>query len=179
MKTVFSFSFLFLLLVIALVLQDTFSGAIGFYQIHLFLVPIVFCFGALILSFQAALLFGLITGLLEGLMTLSFQTHHVDIGITWFLFFFMLWALLLQCITELTDGIRWELHALGSALFTASFLMGEWLLLSWNRGSFGITPMTFLFIAIPTALSLLLSPLLYYSLQFLLPPPKSQPYPNY
>lgn len=179
MKTVFSFFFLFLLLVIALVLQDTFSGSIGFYQIHLYLVPVVFCFGALILSFPAALIFALTTGLLEGLMTLSFHTHRAEIGIAWFILFFIAWAFLLQFVTELTDGIRWELHALGSAFFTASLLTGEWILISWHRGSFNITVSTFLLIAIPSAISLLLAPLLYYTLQFLLPPAKSQHYPNY
>jgi len=170
MKTFFSFFFLLLLVIIALALQDTFSGAIGFYQVHLFLVPVVFCLGALILPFSTALFFGFITGLLEGLMTLSFQAHHPEIGIAWFIFFFIAWACLLQFITELTDGIRWELHALGSALFTASLLAGEWILLSWHRDSFSITTTTLLLIMIPSALSLLLAPLLYYSLQFLLPP---------
>lgn len=179
MKNIFSFLFLMLLVVIALVLQDTFSGTIGFYQIHLYLVPVVFCFGALTLSFPAALIFALTTGLLEGFMTLSFDDHHVKVGITWFIFFFVAWAFLLQFVTELTDGIRWELHALGSTFFTASLLTGEWILISWHRDSFSITSMTLFLIVVPSALSLLLAPLLYYILQFLLPPAKSQHYPNY
>ncbi|MBX9577220.1 MAG: hypothetical protein K2W97_01945 [Chthoniobacterales bacterium] len=170
MKTFFSFFFLLFLVVIALVLQDTFSGNIGFCQIDLFLVPVVFCFGALTLSLPAALFFALITGMLEGLMTLSFHAHRAEIGITWFVFFFIAWAFLLQFVTALTGGIRWELHALGSALFTASLLAGEWILISWHRDSFSITSMTIFLIAIPSALSLLLAPLLYYGLQFLLPP---------
>ena len=170
MKTFFSFFFLLLLVVIALVLQDTFSGNIGFYQIDLFLVPVVFCFGALTLSLPAALFFALITGMLEGLMTLSFHAHRPEIGIAWFVFFFIAWAFLLQFVTEITGGIRWELHALGSALFTASLFAGEWILISWHRDSFSITSMTIYLIAIPSALSLLLAPLLYYGLQFLLPP---------
>lgn len=170
MKTIFSFFFLLSLLIIALVLQDTFSGGIGFYQIHLYLVPVVFCFGALILSLPAALFFGLITGLLEGLMTLSFNAHCPEVGLGWFIFFFMSFAFFLQYITELTHGIRWELHALGSAFCTASLLVGEWLLIAWHRGAFNITSMTLLLITIPSAISLLLSPLLYYTLQFLLPP---------
>jgi hypothetical protein len=170
MKTIFSFFFLLLLVVIALVLQDTFSGSIGFYQIHLFLVPVVFCFGALILSLPVALFFALTTGLLEGLMTLSFHDHRPEIGIGWFILLFMAWAFLLQFVTELTDGIRWEVHALGSAFFTALFLVGEWILISFHRGSFSLTSMTIILIGIPSAISLLLAPFLYYSLQFLLPP---------
>lgn len=170
MKTIFSFSSLLLLLIIALVLQDTFSGAIGFYQIHLYLVPVVFCFGSLILSLPAALFFGLFTGMLEGLMTLSFEAHRPEVGLGWFIFFFMSFAFFLQYATELTHGIRWELHALGSAFCTASLLIGEWIFISWHRGSFTITSMTLILIAIPSALSLILAPLLYYTLQFLLPP---------
>ena len=169
MKRVFSFFFLFLLMVIALVLQDILSIAVGMYQIHLFLVPIVFCFGAIALTRAAALYFAVITGLLEGLLVLPFHAHRPEIGITWFVLFFMTWVLLLQGAIGLTDGIRWELHALGSALFTASLLTGEWLMISWHCGFSNITSMTLMLIVIPSALSLLLSPLLYYSLQFLLP----------
>ncbi len=170
MKILFSFFFLLVLLLIAQVAQDTFSGAIGFYQIHLYLTPLVFCFAALILSLPAALLFGFMTGALEGLLTLSFNAHRPEIALGWFIFFFISWTLLLQFITELTDGIRWELHALGGAFCTASLLVGEWILIAWHHDSFSITPATLMLIAIPSAIALLLAPLLYYSLQFLLPP---------
>jgi hypothetical protein len=170
MKSIFPFCFLLFLVIIALVLQDTFSEAVGFYQIHFFLVPIVFCFGALTLPLVPALFFGLTAGLLEGLMTVCFQVHHPEIGIAWFICFFMGWAFFLQFVTEFTGGVRWELHALGSFLFTASLLAGEWILISYHRGFVSMTSMTMILIAIPSALSLLLAPPLYYSLQFLLPP---------
>ena len=103
-------------------------------------------------------------------MTLSFQHDHVEIGLGWFIFFFMSWSVILQLVSDLTGGIRWELHSLGSALCTVTFLLGEFLLISLHRGHFSITAASLIFIAIPSAIALLISPLLYALLQFLLPP---------
>ena len=170
MKNLVSFFFLLLLLLVALVTQDLLSGSIGPYQAHLFFVPLVFCLGVLVLPFPLALLFGLITAVLEGLMVLQFQHDRVEIGLGWFIFFFMAWSLLLQFVSDLINGIRWELYALGSALCTATFLLGELLLVCCNRGHFSLTGTAIVFILVPSAGALFMAPLFYYLLQFLLPP---------
>lgn len=175
MKSFLTFVLLLFLSIVAIVLQDLFSGSMGLYQTHLYLLPIVFCFAVLVLSFPTALCFSLITGLLEGLMSFSSLHQRLEVGVLWFVLFFMIWTCLLQFCTELTDGIRWELHALGSALVTATLLTGEWILISWHRGSLNITSMTLMLIIAPSAIALLLAPLFYYSLQILLPPNSKGP----
>lgn len=80
---------------------------------------------------------------------------------------------------EALHGMRWELHALGSALVTLTLLGSEFLVLCINRGGFPVDGTVFLRIAVPSAGALLISPLLYFLLRNLVPvstgvpPPKS------
>ena len=172
MKSFFPFTLLIILLLLAMITQDVLPSMPFFGQTHLILVPMIFCFAALALPFPFALLFALVTGVLQGLMVMSFHHGHVEIRLGWFIFFFIIWAVLLQFLSDRTDGVRWELHALGSGLCTASFLFGEFFLLSFSRGHFSITDTVLLLALIPGGIALFIAPLFYAVLQFLLPPAK-------
>ena len=172
MKSFFLFLFLFVLLLITVTVQDLFPSLLFFGQAHLLFFPIIFCFAVLALPFSEALFFGMITGLIEGLMIMHIHDGHVEIRLGWFILFFMLWALALQLLSNLTDGVRWELHALGSGLCTATFLLGEFFLLSCSRGHFLMTGEVLLMSVLPAGAAFLLAPCFYGLLQFLLCPPK-------
>lgn len=170
MKTVFPFLLLTFLLLLALMAQDLVVPASFLGQAKLLFVPLVFCFGALALPFPQALLFAVVTALLEGLMVMRITNDHVDIRLGWFFFFFIVWTVLLQFVSDLTHGIRWEVHALGSGLCTASFLLGTFLLVSFDRAHFFMRPITLFLIIVPSGAAVFLAPLCYATLQFLLPP---------
>lgn len=174
MKIIFPFLLLTALLIVALIAQDLVVPAPFLGQAQLFFVPIIFCFGALVLPLPRALLFAFLTAILEGLMVAHVDHDHIEIRLGWFIFFFMIWTVLLQWMSNLINGVRWEIHALGSALCTATFLMGTFMLLAVDRGAGSFASTTLLLIFVPSAASLLLAPLCYVALQFLLPPVKRQ-----
>lgn len=175
MKTLLPFLFLLLLLLIAFVAQDTLSSIQLLGQAPLLFVPTIFCFSALAFTLPEALLFALITAILSYLMIAQFPNGHTEIKPGWFLFFFIGWTILLQFLSDLTDGVRWELHAIGSALCTATLLFGEFFILSLKRGHFLITERIFILILVPAGASLLIAPLFYCFLQFFLLPTASTP----
>ena len=170
MKTFVPFFLLTALLLLALVAQDIFPCISLLGQMPLLLVPTIFCFTALALSFPAALCFALITAILTGLMVMQLTNDHAEIGLGWFILFFMSWVILLQFLSSLTEGVRWEVHAIGSLLCTATFLLGEFFLLSVRRGGFIITGRAFSLMIVPSMASLFMAPLFYGFLQFFLPP---------
>jgi hypothetical protein len=90
-------------------------------------------------------------------------------GLTVPVVFFLGWAIVLQMASEATHGMRWELHALGSALVTLTLLAGEFLLLCARRGGFPLDGAVLLKLAVPSAAALLLAPLLYLLLRSLVP----------
>lgn len=164
-----SLFFFLLSLLLVVIITETILPSIAFLgQVHLVLFPIIFCFAALVLSFSGALSFGIITGFIEGLLVMHIQDQHVEIGIGWFIIFFIFWAFLLQCLSDMMTGVRWELHALATGLCTVIFLLGEFLLLTCSRGNFSLTRDVLFLSFLPAGISFLLAPLFYGLLQFLL-----------
>lgn len=168
MRTAILFLLLLILLPVATVVQDILPP-LPPVQERLFLLPVIFCFGALALPLIPALFFGLATALIQGLSLLEIQSGQVELGLAAPIVFFLGWTILLQMLSEATHGMRWEFHALGSALITLFLLAGEFLILCVKRGGFPFDEMALFRCVVPSAVALLISPLLYLLLSALVP----------
>jgi hypothetical protein len=168
MNRVFLFLILALLLPLSLVLQDLLP-ALPPCRERLQLLPVVFAFGVLALPLVPALWFALLTAVLQGLILLQVQAGQAEIGLTLPVVFFLGWAIVLQMASESTRGMRWELHAVGSALVTLTMLSGEFLALCIRRGGFAVDLSVVVRIAVPSVAALLIAPLLYFLLRNLVP----------
>ena len=161
-------------------IQDLLPG-IPPVQERLLLLPVVFTFGVLALPLVVALWFALATAVVQGLTLLQVQSGQMEMGLTIPVVFFLSWTIVLQMTSEATHGLRWELHAFGSALVTLTMLAGEYLVLCITRGGFPADWSVMLRIAVPSVSALFLAPLLYLLLRSLVPmapdakaPPKPQ-----
>jgi len=162
------FLILLVLLPFAAAVQDLLPGIPPF-QERLLLLPVLFSFGVLALPAVPALFFALLTAVVQGLLVLQVQSGQLELGLTLPVVFFLGWALLLQMASEACRGMRWELHAFGSALVTLTLLSGEFGILCIKRGGLPLDPSLLLRIAVPSAGAFLLSPLLYFPLRNLVP----------
>jgi len=156
------------LLPVAVVIQDLLP-ALPPSQERIQLLPVLFCFGALALPFIPALFFALATALIQGLVLLQFQSGQAEGGLAPAILFFFGWAIVLQMSGEVTHGLRWELHALGSFLVTITMLGGEFLMICAKRGGLPVDMTLLTRLAVPSGVSLLLAPLLYLLLRSLVP----------
>ena len=168
MRTTLLFLFLFLLLPVAVVIQDLLPDVPPVRE-RVLLLPILFCFAALALPLIPALFFALITALVQGLILMHIESGQMEFGLVGPVVFFLSWAILLQMASDATHGMRWELHALGSALVTLTLLGGEFLLLCLKRGGFPLDTTVLLRMGVPAAASLLIAPLFYLLLASLVP----------
>lgn len=159
---------LLLLLPVTVVVQDLLP-AVPPVHARIQLLPVLFCFGVLALPLLPALWFALVTAVVQGLLLIQIQSGTADFGLTIPVVFFLLWAIVLQMAGEATHGMRWELHAIGSAVMTLTLLCGEFLMLGFTRGGLLPDMNAVLKIAIPTGAALLVSPLLYLLLGSLVP----------
>ena len=162
------FIILLILLPVSSVIQDLLPG-IPPAQERLLLLPVVFTFGVLALPLVRALWFALATALVQGLSLLQIQSGQMEMGLTMPVVFFLCWAIVLQMTSEATHGLRWELHAFGSALVTFTMLAGEFLVLCITRGGFPVDFGVVLKIILPSVAALFLAPLLYLLLRSLVP----------
>lgn len=176
MRQAILFIILLVLLPVSLVVQDLLPG-IPPVQERLLLLPIVFTFGVLALPLVRALWFAFFTALVQGLSLLQIQSGQMEAGLIMPVVFFLSWAIVLQMTSEATHGLRWELHALGSALVTLTMLAGEFLALCIGRGGFPVDLGVLLRIVVPSVTALFLAPLLYLLLRTLVPlaPDAQQP----
>jgi hypothetical protein len=168
MRQTILFLILLVLLPVSVAVQDLLPG-IPPAQERLLLLPVVFAFGVLALPLVPALWFALLTAIVQGLALLQVQSGQAEMGLIVPVVFFLVWAIVLQMASEATHGMRWELHALGSALVTLTQLGGEFLLLCARRGGFPLDAAVLLKLAVPPAAALLLAPLLYLLLRSLVP----------
>ena len=159
---------LLILIPVSMALQDLIP-ALPPAQERIQLLPVLFCFGVLALPLVPALFFALATAVVGGLSLLKIQSGQAEFGLAWPIGFFLIWTIVLQMASETTRGMRWELHALGSALVTVTLLAGEFLILCAKRGGFPVGLAVLLRIVIPSALSLLIAPMLYLMLRKLVP----------
>jgi hypothetical protein len=180
MKSTFLFLLLLLLLPLSTVLQDLLPS-LPPSQERIQLLPVFFCFGVLALPLVPALFFALATAGFHGLMIMQIQSGQAETGLVGPVVFFLGWAIILQMTSESTRGMRWEIHALGSALVTLTLLGGEFLLICAKRGGLPLDSTVMLRIAVPAGAALLLAPLLYLLLGSLVPlsrENKKSPLPN-
>jgi len=162
------FIILLLLLPIAVAVQDLLP-AIPPFQARILLLPVVFCFGVMALPLVPSLFFALATALVQGLVLLQIQSGQAELGLTVHVVFFLAWAIVLQMASEATHGMRWEVHALGSAVVTLTLLGIEFLVLCVRRGGFPLEMTVLLRIMIPSLASVLIAPLLYFTLRKMVP----------
>jgi hypothetical protein len=88
---------------------------------HLILVPVLFCYGALWLSFPVMLGLALFTGLLSDLAFLHVVGDRVEIGLGWSMLFYVLLGTALQPLQPLFREGRWEVHCLAAGAATLFF----------------------------------------------------------
>ena len=129
---------------------------------HLLLVPVLFCYGALWLSFPAMLAFALFTGLLSDLAFLHVIGDRVEIGLGWSILFYVLIGTALQPLRPLFSEGRWEIHCLASGAVTLLLLLSQYTMICLRRGSFLFDGTIFWHMAGPAIFALLIAPLVYF-----------------
>lgn len=129
---------------------------------HLLLVPALFCYGALWLSFPAMLGLALFTGLLSDLAFLHVVGDRVEIGLGWSMLFYVLLGTVLQPLRPLFLEGRWEVHCLASGASTLLLLLSQYVMVCLRRGSFLFDWTIFWHIVGPAVLALLLAPAVYF-----------------
>lgn len=162
-------------LYLALVAQE-FIPPLGFLGgAHLLLVPLLFCYGALWLSFPAMLGLAVYTGLLSDLAFLHVVGDRVEIGLGWSILFYVFVGTALQPLRPLFLAGRWEVHCLASGAVTLLLLLAQYLMVCLRRGSFLFDGTVFWHIVGPAVLALLLAPVVSFVLGLL---PAGDPAPR-
>lgn len=153
--------FLVVAVYLALIVQEFIPPVRFLGGAHLLLVPVLFCYGALWLSFPAMLGFAVLTGLLSDLAFLHVIGDRVEIGLGWSIIFYVLVGTALQPLRPLFREGRWEIHCLASGAATLLLLLSQYIMVCLRRGSFLFDWTIFWHLAGPSVCALLVAPIVY------------------
>lgn len=162
--------FFLLLLVIVFVAQVTqlFLPSLDFMDgAHIYIVPVIVFYGAMALplSFVLALVF--FAGLLLDALTVQVIGTRVEIAFGWSIILYAVLAGLMHGLRPLFMRGRWEVHCILSGVCTSIFLLVQYLMISFRRGSIFFTPEVWWQIGGPGLIAMLIAPLVFWSLHWL------------
>ena len=118
---------------LALIVQEFIPPVQSLYGARVLLVPMLFCYGALLLPSWGMLLLAVFTGLITDLMYLHIVGGQVEIALGWSIFYFV-------CFGTLSHGLQpaflrgqWWLHILLAAVGTSLFLALQYVMICLRR----------------------------------------------
>ena len=115
------------------IIQEFIPPIHGLRGARVLLIPMVFCYAAMVLPTWAMLLFATFTGLVTDLMYLHIVDGQVEIGLGWSIVFFVLFGLFAHGFQPAFLNGKWWLHVLLSALGTCLFLALQYVMICFRR----------------------------------------------
>lgn len=125
------------------------------------LVPMLFCYAAMVMPAWLMLLMAFFTGFLTDLNYLHVVDGQVEIGLGFSIVFFVLFGLLANGFQPAFRRGHWWLHIVLSAIGTSVFLLLQFAMISFRREDFVFNELVVWRILGPGLVAGLLSPLLH------------------
>jgi len=163
-KALIDLTALFAGVVLAFIIQDALPAMSDFHEAHVLLVPMVFCYAALVLPFAAMLVAAFYTGFLSDLMYLHVVGGRVEIPLgSSIVFFVILGSIASGFQPAMKSRNVWPFVALSGA-GTSAYLLLQFLFITFQRGGLLWEPTVSWRILAPGLMAALIAPLFYWTL---------------
>ena len=162
--------FFFLLLVLVLIAQVTefFIPVLPWlYNAHVYIVPVIVFYGAMALPFPLMLALALYAGILLDALTVQVIGGKVEISIGWSILLYAVLAGIMHGLRPLFIRGRWEVHCILSGICTSLIVLGQYLMITFRRGSLVLTPEIWWQIGGPGLVAMAIAPILFWFLQWM------------
>lgn len=161
MKTTTGIVVLAVAIFFAFILQEMLPQLRVFHGARVLLAPMLLCYGALALPFWGMLLLAFWTGFLSDLWYMHIVGGQVEIGLGWSILYFVLFGMLAHGFEPIFRRGAWWLHPIASAVCTSVYLALQFVILSFQRGSFEFGELVLWWIFAPGLMAALLAPLVH------------------
>lgn len=134
MKTLIDLTALFAGVFLAFVVQHALPPMADLHGARVLLVPLVFCYAAVVLPFPAMLAAAFYTGLFSDLFYLHIAGGEVEIPLGVSIIYFVILGCLANGFRNGPEATKVWMFALLSGAGTSAFLLLQFLMLTWHRG---------------------------------------------
>lgn len=143
------------------VIQEFIGPIHALHGARVLLVPMLFCYAAMVMPAWAMVLLAFYTGFVTDLAYLHVVDGQVEIGLGFSIVFFVLFGLLANGFQPAFRRGHWWLHVLLSALGTSTFLALQFAMISFRREGFVFNELVVWRVLAPGAIAAVLSPFLH------------------
>jgi hypothetical protein len=126
------YGFIIAALLIAAVTQH-FLGAVPPWGARVFLMPLVFLYGALSFSTGGMLFLAFLSGLTWDLLHAQWVEDTVELGVGWSVIAYAVLGVIMSGLRPLFLRGRWEVHCLFSGIATSVLVLVEYVMISLRR----------------------------------------------
>ena len=137
------------------------------FNAHVYIVPVIVFYGAMVLPFPLMLSLAFIAGFLWDAMTVQVLDTRVEISFGWSILLYAVLAAIMHGLKPLFNRGRWEVHCVLSGVCTSLILLAQYLMISFRRGSLIFNHDVWWQIGGPGLLAMLMAPLVFWSLHWI------------
>ncbi len=137
------------------------------YNAHIYITPVLVFYGAMALPFPLVLVLAFWAGFLLDTFNAQVVGTHVEISLGSSILLYAVLAGIMHGLRPLFARGRWEVHCIMSGLCTSAILLGQYLMLSFRRGSLFFSREVWWQIGGPGLLAMLMAPLVFWILHWL------------
>ena len=137
------------------------------YNAHIYITPVLVFYGAMALPFPLVLVLAFWAGFLLDTFNAQVVGTHVEISLGSSILLYAVLAGIMHGLRPLFARGRWEVHCIMSGLCTSAILLGQYLMLSFRRGSLFFSREVWWQIGGPGLLAMLMAPLVFWMLHWL------------
>jgi hypothetical protein len=137
-----------------------------FYNAHIYIVPVIVFYGAVVLPLPLMLTLSMVAGILLDALTVQVIDSKVEISLGWSILLYVVLAGIMHGLRPLFIRGRWEVHLVMTGICTSLILLAQYLMISFRRGSIFFTREIWWQIGGPGLVALILAPVIFFFLQW-------------
>jgi len=134
---------------------------------HVYITPVLVFYGAMALPLPLMLVLVFWAGFLLDALTAQVIGGRVEISFGSSILLYAVLAGIMHGLRPLFARGRWEVHCIMSGICTSALLLGQYLMLSFRRGSIFFSREVWWQIGGPGLLAMLMAPLVFWALHWL------------
>jgi hypothetical protein len=137
------------------------------FNAHVYIVPVIVFYGAMVLPFPLMLALAFWAGLLLDALTVQVIGARVEISLGSSILMYAVLAGIMHGLRPLFIRGRWEIHCILCGVCTSAIVLAEYLMITFRRGSLFFSREVWWQIGGPGLIAMLISPLAFWLLHWM------------
>lgn len=161
------FAILLILIFLAQIAEFFIPTLPWMYNAHVYIVPLIVFYGAVVLPIPLMLALALYAGLLLDTLTVQVLGPRVEISLGWSILLYGALAGIMHGLRPLFVRGRWEVHCVVAGICTSAIILAQYLMITFRRGSLLFTREVWWQIGGPGIMAMLIAPVMFYILHWI------------